>query len=304
MCHVLYVRSEEDLERFFDLYYKSFVGFVRNISSLTYDDAQDVVQESCKKALERIDTYDTQRPFKPWFYRILYNETINWYRRNSLNPLILVEPIVLEQIIAEASIEDPLIEDDQAECEAKTIMQMEAVLNLIRLLFRCGGYPHEQMAFTYAKVIHGKLDKKRNLYINAKEMDEKYGSVSLFTLVNDCPAHWKKEIRARVKYLLKSVKQRMEEKAGVLVKTDKIPDNLYDTPVKNTCWRDYYPAKGHGNNHPLTEWCSRVVTRLREILNVPEISDMTEKMAATKLKNGSCVHCKLRHVPVLGCPVT
>jgi RNA polymerase sigma-70 factor, ECF subfamily len=41
------------------------------------EDAEDLVQEAFLAALEKIDTYDSTRPFAPWFYRILVNRCLN-----------------------------------------------------------------------------------------------------------------------------------------------------------------------------------------------------------------------------------
>jgi RNA polymerase sigma-70 factor (ECF subfamily) len=40
-------------------------------------DAEDLVQEAFIAALEKIDTFDTNRDFAPWFYRILVNRCLN-----------------------------------------------------------------------------------------------------------------------------------------------------------------------------------------------------------------------------------
>ena len=45
------------------------------------DAALDVVQESIVKALTKADTLREPAYVKTWFYRILVNESINWYRR-------------------------------------------------------------------------------------------------------------------------------------------------------------------------------------------------------------------------------
>jgi RNA polymerase sigma-70 factor (ECF subfamily) len=37
------------------------------------EDAEDLVQESFLTALERIDSFDSSRPFGPWFFRLLVN---------------------------------------------------------------------------------------------------------------------------------------------------------------------------------------------------------------------------------------
>jgi RNA polymerase sigma-70 factor (ECF subfamily) len=41
------------------------------------EDAEDLVQEAFLAALEKIDTFDSQREFAPWFYRILVNRCLN-----------------------------------------------------------------------------------------------------------------------------------------------------------------------------------------------------------------------------------
>ena len=52
------------------------------------DAALDVVQESIVKALTKADSLREPAYVKTWFYRILVNESINWYRRSQrLMPL-------------------------------------------------------------------------------------------------------------------------------------------------------------------------------------------------------------------------
>lgn len=41
------------------------------------EDAEDLVQDAFIAALEKIDTYDHEREFAPWFYRILVNRCLN-----------------------------------------------------------------------------------------------------------------------------------------------------------------------------------------------------------------------------------
>jgi RNA polymerase sigma-70 factor (ECF subfamily) len=44
------------------------------------EDAEDVVQDSFIRALERLDRLDRARPFRPWLLRIVVNQALN-YRR-------------------------------------------------------------------------------------------------------------------------------------------------------------------------------------------------------------------------------
>ena len=41
------------------------------------DDAEDLVQDAFIRALDRIGTFDTERPFAPWFFRLLLNLGLN-----------------------------------------------------------------------------------------------------------------------------------------------------------------------------------------------------------------------------------
>ncbi|HEU4941117.1 MAG TPA: sigma-70 family RNA polymerase sigma factor, partial [Candidatus Eisenbacteria bacterium] len=41
------------------------------------EDAEDVTQEVFLAVLEKIDTYDSRRPFEPWLYRIAMNRALN-----------------------------------------------------------------------------------------------------------------------------------------------------------------------------------------------------------------------------------
>jgi RNA polymerase sigma-70 factor, ECF subfamily len=48
------------------------------------EDAEDIVQDSFLRALERIGTLDPTRPFRPWFLRIVVNQALNARRARSV----------------------------------------------------------------------------------------------------------------------------------------------------------------------------------------------------------------------------
>lgn len=48
------------------------------------EDAEDVVQDAFMRALERIGTLDVERPFRPWFHRIVVNHALNLRRSRSV----------------------------------------------------------------------------------------------------------------------------------------------------------------------------------------------------------------------------
>jgi RNA polymerase sigma-70 factor, ECF subfamily len=48
------------------------------------EDSEDVVQEAFIRALERLDRLERGRPFQPWFYRIVINQSLNHRRSRSI----------------------------------------------------------------------------------------------------------------------------------------------------------------------------------------------------------------------------
>jgi RNA polymerase sigma-70 factor, ECF subfamily len=48
------------------------------------EDAEDVVQDACIRALEHIATLEKGRPFRPWFHRIVVNRALNVRRSRTL----------------------------------------------------------------------------------------------------------------------------------------------------------------------------------------------------------------------------
>ncbi|MEJ2720492.1 MAG: sigma-70 family RNA polymerase sigma factor [bacterium] len=54
------------------------LGFTRNS-----EDARDLSQDAFIKAFQARDQFDPERPFYPWFYRILRNRCLNFVQRES-----------------------------------------------------------------------------------------------------------------------------------------------------------------------------------------------------------------------------
>ena len=50
------------------------------------EDVEDLAQDTFVRAWERLDTYDTSRPFKSWIARIASNTAIDRYRSDSRRP--------------------------------------------------------------------------------------------------------------------------------------------------------------------------------------------------------------------------
>lgn len=75
----------EVVKQYFQEIYKRYFSQCYNISryyGLTRQDAEDAVQESFIKLLKSssVRTFDTNRPFKPWFFKVVLNSVKDKYK--------------------------------------------------------------------------------------------------------------------------------------------------------------------------------------------------------------------------------
>jgi RNA polymerase sigma-70 factor, ECF subfamily len=92
------------------------------------EDTEDAVQESFVRALERIDRLQPGRPFRPWFYRIVVNHTLNLRRsrsRRATEPIPAATP-------APSAATDTLVE--QAELAACVRAALDALPERQRII--------------------------------------------------------------------------------------------------------------------------------------------------------------------------
>ena len=97
---------EGDREAFAELYNKYAEYALRVAMAVTRDkmSTADVVQETFIKIYKNIDGFDLDKPFKPWFYRILINECNRLLGKN--------QNAVLVEDFTEAGMQDYIREED------------------------------------------------------------------------------------------------------------------------------------------------------------------------------------------------
>jgi len=61
----------------------------------TPEDAEDAVQEVFLKAFENLQSFDSERRFSPWIYRIAHNTFINALKKKGKDPLPFFDPDTL-----------------------------------------------------------------------------------------------------------------------------------------------------------------------------------------------------------------
>ncbi|MFA5986989.1 MAG: sigma-70 family RNA polymerase sigma factor [Parcubacteria group bacterium] len=57
------------------------------------DEARDLTQIVFIKSLRHIDSFDTNKKFSSWIYRIAHNETMNWFGHNNHNRTVSIDDV-------------------------------------------------------------------------------------------------------------------------------------------------------------------------------------------------------------------
>lgn len=106
------------------------------------NEAAQILNDAFLKVFEHINTFDTNRPFKPWFRRIVLNTAINHYhktnRENFRNHKEFTEDMApkKDHIISGLSYKE-LID---------LVQQLSPVYRMVFNLFVIEGYTHEEIA--------------------------------------------------------------------------------------------------------------------------------------------------------------
>jgi RNA polymerase sigma-70 factor (ECF subfamily) len=99
--------------------------------------AEDIAQEAFLAALQRLDSFDRQRPFRPWLHRIVVNRAVDFVRaraaRREVAAAGLPEPAAHAQ---------PALDDETVAALARLGPEQRAVVVLRHLL----GYTPGQIA--------------------------------------------------------------------------------------------------------------------------------------------------------------
>ena len=60
--------------------------YIKRMSSVTSEEAEDVLQDSFLKAYQNLHNFDRKLKFSSWLYRIVHNETISYWRKKKVRP--------------------------------------------------------------------------------------------------------------------------------------------------------------------------------------------------------------------------
>ncbi|MBD3182119.1 hypothetical protein GF312_07495 [Candidatus Poribacteria bacterium] len=300
-----------------------FKYIIRQIKTRTYnyeDDARNILHNTWIKVTDKINKYDPQRgTFGKYVYTLAKNEIEDYFPQRKKEPRYDSLDSAINKTSEFRRPDIILLKKEELE------MKKRAFMELFRILFLCGGYPHQQLAFAYSKLIYGKSKRrskeKDSSRINGgmigshQETDRKQGHKPLRSLADSFLKDYEPELdtkeleklRNHLKPLYKRLNMRVNSLFADLpnkIDLEEILNILGNNIVGTTCLRDYSKEGQYTNS--ISDWCDKIVKSFEIYLNVKirekeeqprdvyEIVDIV-KTSATNPRN--CNKCKLRNIP-------
>ncbi len=188
--------------------------------------------------------------------------------------------------------------------------KLNSFIELLRLLFLCGGYPHQQLAFGYSQTIYGR-QSNRGIEGNPARVDRECGNKPLKNLSEAFLDDYISESEIddpyqleRVKSCLQPLSQRLTFSVADLMQHDhaslKHYKMIHQFDTAQTCLRDYYAAHKKGYTSAIPDWCSKVTRKIKSCLDTQLDLKTGSNPKTGPYKTGECPiqnRCKLRHLP-------
>jgi len=155
-------------------YEDKLLRYVRRISNLDYEDAEDMVQEVFIKVYQNLNAFDPKLKFSSWIYRITHNQVISNYRKLKARPqnvMYDMENDILENMASDLDIAK----------EADKNLLKEKVNNIIN-----------KMDLKYRQVMVLKYLEEKNYNEISDILKKPKGTVS--TLINRAKKQFQKEL--------------------------------------------------------------------------------------------------------------
>lgn len=147
-CREMQEQAYQDLMRRYEGYiYRLCQSFINN-----REDALDLTQETFIRVFQGLETYQLNRPFKPWLRQVAVNTCVNFLQRHSSAPLFLDQPVAdgnLTLADTLASREDPAQEIEWQETGRflqEAINRLPQVYRLLVVLRHQEGMSYKEIA--------------------------------------------------------------------------------------------------------------------------------------------------------------
>lgn len=118
--------DSNDFSLIIDKYSPKLERYIKRLSKVSAEDAEDVLQETFIKIYKNLNDYDFNFPFSSWVYRITHNQLMDFFRKKKVRPQILIsdESYNFFDFIPEKN-KDLLLEAEKKELLDKSLNELK-----------------------------------------------------------------------------------------------------------------------------------------------------------------------------------
>lgn len=80
------LKDREVFAYLIDRYERKLYHYIRRITNVSPEEAEDILQDVFIKAFRNLNDFDTDLKFSSWIYRIAHNQVISSFRKKSVRP--------------------------------------------------------------------------------------------------------------------------------------------------------------------------------------------------------------------------
>ncbi len=291
------------IEKFFSTYSKPLRGYLKSYR-IQEADIDDLTSEIWTQIIEKQSEYDSDKAgFYTWLMTLARFKVLEYFKKQKRRP-VSIEPDEGRKIKPASKGFNDIIQ------EAKH--KLWAYNELFRLTFLCGGYPHEQLAFGFSKLILGTVGE-RGVEGRAIEAQNAYGKIKIENAIERFAIEYTEKSHCEddhVDIAMFPVRNRSEMAVGQLIKKpEEYIQGILQRYVKETALNDYINPESERKNHPFTDWSNRVPNNIRRILKLDIntnqdkkgldqfVEELAFKNKGKSIKPQGCNRCKLRNFP-------
>ncbi len=127
-------------------YQGRLLSYIRRLSGLRSEDAEDVLQESYIKAYLNLNDFDRKLKFSSWLYRIVHNETISEWRKRKARPSIILDSEDWQKIKSGSDLNSEIMAKFDKELMNKAIARLPKKYREVIVLKYLEERSYEEMA--------------------------------------------------------------------------------------------------------------------------------------------------------------
>lgn len=313
--------NRAEFDRLVNMFHPDLAAAVWKMSAgmLRKEDVEDVIQDTWTEVYGRIvnpqgkPQYDPARAsFKTYLvniakYRILFrmNQLKAVYRPGQQEVPEGIGDIIENLPDSEEYIPERIV----LEKEEKQL-RLSAYLQVLRLVFLCGGYPHQQLAFVFSKLLHGK-QSARALEGKAEVIYSDLGMLPLSDVLLKAKTKIKENgdsaAAQETVSLMRPLGLRLVLTLDRLMANDWPSRNFFQSilqkTAQDTCFKDYYtvsgkPEEDNGSvktSNIISNWVYKLEQNVKKQLGIGG-SPGNSKPVDEKYE-GSCSKCRFRVIP-------